>query len=212
MTQRPWESAYAMTILLHDFTLSGHAHRVRLMLSLLGIAYEARQVDLAGGAHKRPEFLDLNLFGQVPVLEIDGHAIADSSAILTYLALTRDPARTWLPADPLAQAQVQRWLSVAAGPLAHGPAAARIIRLFGRDAPIAPAQALARQLFDTMENWLEGRRFLVGNGPTIADVALYSYTARAPEGEIDLSPWPAIRAWLARVEALPGFHAIPHSR
>jgi len=99
---------------------------------------------------------------------------------------------------------VQRWLSVAAGQLAHGPAAARVATVFGR--PQNPQHAtVARQLFDTIERHLADREWLAAPHATIADIAMYTYTAHAPEGGIALEPWPGLRAWLARVEALPGF-------
>ena len=111
----------------------------------------------------------------------------------------------WLPREPLAAAQVQRWLSVAAGPLAFGPAAARVIQLFKRPDDPAPAIARAQQLFQVMEQQLEAQAYLAGDRPTLADVANYSYVARAPEGNVSLQPYPAIRAWLDRIEAWPGF-------
>lgn len=208
MTASP--ATAATPIRLHDFTLSGHSHRARLMLSLLGLPHEIVPVDLAGGEQRTPAFLALNPFGQVPVL-VDGDVtVADSNAILVYLALRHDPDRRWLPADPAAQAAVQRWLSVAAGELARGPAAARVSALF-RQTDDAAARAAAGRLFATLEAWLEGRDWLAAAHPTIADVALYSYTAHAPEGGCDLAPHPRLCAWLKRVEALPGFVALPAS-
>ncbi|GLH78196.1 glutathione S-transferase [Bradyrhizobium sp. SSBR45G] len=190
---------------LYDFALSGHAHRARLMLSLLGLPHEIVAVDLKGGAHKRPDFLALNPFGQVPVL-VDGDAvIADSNAILVYLAGRYDETGRWLPRDPLGQAQVQRWLSAAAGPLAFGPAAARVATLFGAPLDIARAHQIASGLFAVMEQELGRRPFLIGEAPTIADVALYSYTAHAPEGGVSLTLYPHVRAWLSRIADLPGF-------
>jgi glutathione S-transferase len=198
------------TVRLHRFALSGHAHRVQLMLSLLNLPCTLVDVDLPNGAHKTPAFLARNAFGQVPVLEIDGQTLADSNAILVYLALTRDPQRRWLPVDAATQAQVQRWLSVAAGQLAAGPAAARVARVFGR--PHNPqALLIAEQLFGLMDQHLAGRSWLAADHATLADVAMYSYSAHAPEGGIALTPWPALRAWLARTEALPGFVAMPRS-
>lgn len=189
---------------LHGFPLSGHAHRARLQLALMGLPFEETTVDLAGGAQKQPAFLAKNPFGQVPVIEDGATVIADSNAILVYLATRYDEERRWLPTDPAAQAAVQRWLSVAAGPLAHGPAAARAAAVFGR--PSNPAHAeTARSLFATMERHLEGRAWLAADHATIADIALYTYTAHAPEGDVSLEPYPQIRAWLGRVEALPGF-------
>jgi glutathione S-transferase len=190
---------------LYQFALSGHSHRARLMLSLLGLNCELVDVDLKGGAHKQPDYLALNAFGQVPVL-VDGDAvIPDSNAILVYLAGCYDESGRWLPRDPQGQAQVQRWLSAAAGPLAFGPAAARVATLFGMPLDIAKAQQLAGDLFTVMERELGGRPFLAGGEPTIADIALYSYTAHAPEGGVSLAPYPNVAAWLARIADLPGF-------
>lgn len=189
---------------LHRFALSGHAHRVELMLSLLGLPHETVDVDLPGGEHRRPDFLRLNAFAQVPVLEDGDVVLPDSNAILVYLASRYDASGRWWPRDPLACAQVQRWLSVAAGPLAHGPAAARVARLFGR--PQDPrCHQVAHELFQRMEAQLDGRDWLAAAHPTLADVALYSYTAHAPEGGVSLQDYPRLRAWIARVEALPGF-------
>lgn len=209
MTAATPADAPTTPIRLHDFELSGHAHRVRLFLSLLGLPVERVPLDLPGGAHRRPEFLALNPFGQVPVIEDGEVVLADSNAILVYLASRYDLSGRWLPRDPVAAAHVQRWLSVAAGQLAYGPARARVLTVFRRAGDLAEAQATARSLFEVMEAELGGRAFLAGEAPTIADVALYSYTARAPEGGVPLEPFPRIRAWLARIEALPGFVALP---
>ena len=197
------------TIVLHGFRPSGHSHRAELMLNLLGLRYEFRLVDLAKGAQHSAEFLALNPFGTVPVIEDGDVVIADSVAILVYLASRYDPERRWLPTDPVEAAQVQRWLSVAQGPVFNGPAIARIVKLFKRDFDHERAVATAERLFAVLEPYLAGRDFLVGAGATLADVALYSYIARAPEGEVSLAPYPAIRAWLERVEDLPNFLAMP---
>ncbi|KMO11104.1 glutathione S-transferase family protein [Methylobacterium platani] len=196
---------------LYHHPLSGHAHRARLFLSLLGVPHEAIAVDLAAGAHTAPEFLALNPFGQVPVLDDDGTLVADSNAILVYLAKTL--GRTdWLPEDPQGAAGVQRWLSVAAGELAYGPAAARLVTVFG--AAFDPQEVIARAhvLLRRLEAHLAGRDWLAADRPTIADVALYSYLARAPEGNVDLAPYPGVVAYLRRIEALPGFLPIPETK
>ncbi|AVR97468.1 glutathione S-transferase family protein [Pseudoduganella armeniaca] len=188
---------------LHYHPISGHAHRVHNFLSILGLPHELVHVDLTRAEQKGAPFLALNPFGQIPVLEDDGHVIADSNAILVYLA--RRYAPQWLPATPLEEAAVQRWLSVAAGEVAFGMAAARIVQLFGRGDDMAPLVARAHRILALMEAQLEGRQWLALDVPTIADISLYSYAARAPEGNVDLAPYPNVRAWLARVEALPGF-------
>ena len=119
------------TIKLYRYPLSGHSHRAQLFLSLLGLETELVDVDLLAGDQKQESFLALNQFGQVPVIEDGDTVVADSNAILVYLANRYDSGNTWLPADPAEAAQVQRFLSVAAGPLANGPASARLVNVFG---------------------------------------------------------------------------------
>nr|BFD38684.1 glutathione S-transferase [Pseudomonas sp. FFPRI_1] len=197
-----------LAIKFYNFPRSGHAHRVELMLSLLDLPTETIFVDLAKGEHKQADFLALNSFGQVPVIDDQGVVLADSNAILVYLA-QRYGRGCWLPSDPVGAAQVQRWLSVAAGQIAFGPAAARLVTVFG--APFNAEEVIARShaLLKVMEQELASRPFLVGQEPTIADVAGYSYIAHAPEGNVSLADYPHVRAWLARIEALPGFVAMP---
>ena len=195
-------------IKLHRHPLSGHSHRVQLLLSLLGLPTELVEVDLRAGAHKQPQFLALNPFGQVPVIDDGGLIIADSNAILVYLA-RKYGDETWLPTDPVGAARVQRWLSVAAGPIAFGPAAARLITVFG--ARFDPAEVIGRAhaLLAVMDAELAQREFLAGERPSIADIACYTYIAHAPEGNVSLAEYVHVRAWLARIEALPGFVAMP---
>ncbi len=193
-----------MSISLHRFALSGHSHRVELFLSLLGLPFASLDVDLRKRAHKTAAFLALNPFGQVPVLEDDGLVLSDSNAILVYLAGRYAPG-TWLPSDPAGAARVQRWLSIAAGPLASGAAAARLIVVFGATLNAQEVIARAHALLAVMEATLAAQPFLAGPTATIADVAMYTYTAHAPEGNVDLAAYPNVRAWLARIEALPGF-------
>ncbi len=194
----------AQPIRLHRFYLSGHSHRVELLLSLLKLNYELLDVDLANKAHKQPEFLAMNPFGQVPVIEDGKTIVADSNAILVYLASKYDDG-TWLPRDPVGTAAVQRWLSVAAGEVAFGPARARLATVF--KAPVQADEAIARahELFQIMDRELEKRSYLAGATPTIADIANYTYIAHAPEGSVSLEAYPNLRSWLQRIEALPGF-------
>lgn len=196
-------------IRVYDFPLSGHAHRVRLFLSLLRLDFEIVPVDLPNRAQKRPDFLALNPRGQVPVIVDGENVIHDSNAILTYLAHRYDPAGSWLPRDPMGAARVQQWLTSAADRLAQGPAAARIGKLFQRETDFDKAYAIAAGLLGEMEAHLARQAFLAAGHPTIADIALYSYVAHAPEGGCALDPYPQVRAWLARIEALPGFVAMP---
>ena len=197
-------------IKLYNFPRSGHAHRVELMLSLLQLPTELIFVDLAKGAHKQPDFLALNAFGQVPAIDDQGVVLADSNAILVYLAQKYGNGR-WLPADPLGAARVQRWLSVAAGPIAFGPARARLITVFGASFNAEEAIARAHDLLKVMNQELANAAYLAGNEPTIADISAYSYIAHAPEGNVSLEDYANVRAWLARIEALPGFVGMPRT-
>lgn len=191
-------------ITLHRLTLSGHSHRVEAFLHLLDLPHRTVDVDVLKGEQKRPDFLALNPFGQLPVLQDGDVTLSDSNAILVYLA-GRYGGPRWQPADPVHAARIQRWLSVAAGELAHGAGAARVAVLFKRDVDTAPLIARANALLALMERHLAESPFLVGTEASIADLALYGYTARAPEGNVSLEPYPAVRRWLARVEALPRF-------
>ena len=195
---------------LYHFPLSGHAHRAALFLSLLGVKAEIIDVDLANGAHKKPDFLKLNSFGQVPVLDDDGLVVSNSNAILVYLA-TKLGRKDWLPDDLATIASVQKWLSVAAGEIAYGPAAARLITVFGADFRADEVIARAHGILGLINAELQRHRFITGDKPTIADVALYSYIVSAPEGNVDLARHPDVRHWLARIEALPGFVAFPRT-
>ena len=190
-------------IRIHRHALSGHSHRVELLAGLAGINHELIDVDLMSGAHKKEPFLALNPAGQVPVVEDGGTVITDSNAILVYLA--RKYAPDWLPSDPMQEAEVQKFLSLAAGEIANGPATARLITVFGAQLDADRAKSIARTVFDRLEQHLEGREWLTGPRPSIADVAIYSYTAHAPEGNVSLDAYPNVRGLLARIEALPGF-------
>ncbi len=191
------------TVRIHRNPLSGHAHRVELFAGLAGIDHELVDVDVLKGEHKQQPFLDINPFGQIPVIEHGDVTLADSNAILVYLAKTFAP--DWLPEEPEAAAQVQRFLSTAAGEIKYGPCTARLIVVLGAPLDAERAAAISAWAFERIEAHLQGRQWLVGDRPTLADVAIYSYTARAPEGNVSLDAYPEIRAWLARVEALPGF-------
>lgn len=194
-----------MTLKLYRHALSGHCHRVELALALMGLPHDLVDVNLQAREHKTPEFLARHPFGQLPVLDDGGQVVWDSTAILVYLATKFDGAGRWLPQDAAGRAAVQAWLSVASGLIAFGPAAARLVTLFGAPFQADEVVGRAHGLFQVMEGELAHRPFLVGNQATLADIAAYSYIANAPEGNVDLAAYPALRGWLARIEALPGF-------
>lgn len=196
-------------MILHGGNLSGHTHRVRLMLHMLELPF--RNSDAGAEVRKSPAFLKLNPLGQIPVLEDGDLVLPDSNAILVYLAKRYAPGSHWLPEDPIEASAVQRWLSIAAGEIRFGPARARVIKVFGVSGDIDDCHRLAARVLVMMEDHLKDRVWLATSHATIADLACYSYVAHAPEGGVSLEPYPSIRAWLKRVEALPHFTPLPAS-
>ncbi|WP_373975542.1 glutathione S-transferase family protein [Chitinibacter sp. SCUT-21] len=198
-------------IQLYEFALSGNCHKVRLMLSLLGIPYESIAVNGAEREHKSAAFLAKNPLGQVPVL-VDGDVVLrDSQAILVYLARQygAEQADFWLPNDPVGQAQVQAWLATAANEVTRGPNALRLFHKWGRNVALAEAETISAQLFSVLETTLAQQAWLAAPHITIADIALYPYIALSPEGKVDLAQYPAVRLWLARIEGMSGYISMP---
>jgi len=194
---------------LHDFTLSGNCYKARLFLALLGHEVELQQTDLPGGAQRRPEFLALNPRGQVPVLVDEGQAIYDSQAILVYLA-KRYADSSWYPQDALSQARIASWLSFAVNEVAKGPGQARLHRLFRMPGDLQQAQQRAVQVLELVDAHLAHHTWLAqGAAPSIADLAVYPYIALAGDGGVDLTPYPHLAAWFARIRALPGYIGMP---
>ncbi|HEY1891464.1 MAG TPA: glutathione S-transferase N-terminal domain-containing protein [Steroidobacteraceae bacterium] len=197
-------------ITLYGTAYSGHAHRVVLFLLMQEIPY--RFVHAPAEVRRSADFLRLNPLGQIPVLEDGSTLIADSNAILVYLARRYAPGSSWLPEEPLAAARVQRWFSIAAGELAYGPALARRITQWGESGDRQRALAIGAQLFTFMDAHLRDTAYLAAAHPTLADLACYSYTAHAPEGGLSLQPYQHIREWLSRIEALPRFQPMLASK
>lgn len=192
-------------IKLYGHELSGNSYKAKLLLSLLGLEYEWVRVDLMAGAHKQPDFLALNPFGQVPLL-IDGDTIlADAQAILVYLARQYGD-ESWLPlaAEPLSR--VIRWLSTTAGEIRQGPESARLYHLFkATSINLEQANQKSEFILTQLNQHLAEREWLELGHPTIADVAVFPYVVLAPDGKLDLSQYPHILAWIDRVKHLPGF-------
>lgn len=195
---------------LYSMQLSGNSYKVRLVLARLGIPYRLVEVDILKGETRTPQFLAKNPDGHVPLLELEnGHRLAESNAILIYLA----EGTRYLPADKLARAEVLRWMFFEQH--SHEPAIAaarfwlhlvngRGLRANEIDRWMEEGYA-ALQL---MERHLSGNAFFVGDQVTVADLALYAHTHVAPEGDFDLSGFPAVNDWLTRVAAEPGHVAM----
>ncbi len=195
-------------MLLYDNDVSGNCYKVRLLLSQLGIDYERRQLDVLDRSN-RPDVLGgLNPALRVPTLVLDdGRPLAESNAILCYFA----DGTEYLPEDRYERAQVLQWMFFEQ--YSHEPfiAVARFWALFGVEPSDADRTAKHKgglKALAAMESHLKGRRFLVGDRYTIADISLYAYTHVAPEGGFSLEPYPAVGEWLARVAAQPGHIAI----
>lgn len=190
-------------IRIHSFPLSGHAHRVRLFASVAGIAYDVVPVDIPAGENKKTPFLALNPLGLVPVIEDGDIVIHDSISILVYLA--RKYAPSFIPQDVQQEAEMHRFLALSAGEISYGPGAARLINVF--NAPLDPAfaKATAEKVLAKLEAHLIGREFLVAGKISLADFAIYSYVAHAPEGDVSLEPYSNVRRWLVNIEALKGY-------
>jgi len=193
---------------LYDDPRSGNGYKVRLALAQLGRDYDYVLLDVIRGETRSPEFLAINPNGRVPVLETDdGTRLPESNAILFYLA---QGTRLW-PQDPMRQAQALQWMFFEQ--YSHEPniATARywLIRWELTREPyderlMENKLAAGRAALSVMEQHLRGRDFFVGDGYTVADIALYAYTHVADEGGFELATFPAVCAWLERIRGRPG--------
>jgi glutathione S-transferase len=191
---------------LYDYTGSSNCYKVRLLLAHLGVDYERVPVDIFAGETLTDEYAGINPARTVPVLELDdGRRLPESNAILAYLA----EGTPFLPDDRFERAEVLRWLLYEQADVIPTIAGLRFRLLTGRLSP-SDAEAVRRaegsaDVLRVLDTQLADRTFLVGERYTIADIAVYGYTHRAHEAQLDLEPYPNVRAWLARVEQQPGY-------
>jgi len=186
---------------------SGNCHKVRMALEALRLPYQWTEIDSTRGETRTAQFLAMNPNGKVPVLEIEpGNYLPESNAILCYLA----DGTPLLPGDRLARARVLQWLFFEQ--YSHEPyiAVARFLRKFHPDPASQRALAESKlpggyRALEVMDRHLERNSFFVGDRYSIADIALYGYTHVADEGGFDLGRFPAVRAWLSRVQGQPGY-------
>ena len=193
---------------LYDLELSGNCYKVRLFAALAGIDITLEPVDFLAGDHKRSPVIDLNPWGELPVLVDDEVTLRDSQAILVYLAKAYGGAQWW-PEGAAQQGEVMQWLSVAASEIRNGPNNARLIDKFGYDLDKPRSLAESKHILELIELHLEGNEWLALERPTIADCAVFPYIALAHEGGVDLSPYPEIVNWISRIKALPNFISMP---
>jgi glutathione S-transferase len=195
-------------MLLYDSQVSGNCWKVRQLFAHLGVEYERRELSVIDRSDRKEVLGAWNPGLRVPTLVLDdGRSLAESNAITFYFA----EGTPYLPEDRFERAQVLQWQFFEQ--YSHEPyiAVARFWGIAGITPPDSEREARLRggiAALRAMEGHLAGREFLVGERYTIADIALYAYTHVAPEGGFELEPYPAIRAWLARVAAQPGHIAI----
>jgi glutathione S-transferase len=185
---------------LYDYAASGNCFKVRLLLAMLDRRdVELVPTDIFGGATLTDVYAAVNPVREVPVLELDdGRRLTESSAILWYLAEGSD----WLPDDAYGRASVVKWCSFEQERVMVGIGGARFRKVTGRPG-WEERRPTGRQALGVLEAHLGDREWLVGERPTIADLAVFAYGQFA--GEMGLEPGPAFRAWLHRVRALPRF-------
>lgn len=188
---------------LYGHPLSGNAHKVRLLLAFAKLEYEEVFVDVVAGEHKSAAYLAVNPLGQVPTL-VDGDVtMRDSQAILVYLA-RKYAGESWLPSDPAEMGAIVQWLSFAANEVHNGPHLARLHFLLNVPLDLANAQAGAHAALKVLNDRLSTRQWLELGRPTIADLACYPYIGLVEQGKVSLADYPHVRAWIARIEAIPG--------
>ncbi|GAB3266817.1 glutathione S-transferase family protein [Chitinimonas naiadis] len=195
---------------VHGMAQSGNCYKLKLALEQLDLPYRWQELDTRSGATRTPAFLAKNPNGKVPVLELpDGSFLSESNAILCYLA---DGSDLW-PRERRASAEVLQWLFFEQ--YSHEPYVATVrfwIKFTDQATTLADEIAKRRiqgyRALGVMEQRLQSSPFLTGEHYTIADIALYAYTHVAEEGGFSLAEYPAIRAWLDRVQATPGYVTI----
>lgn len=194
---------------LHEYAPSGNCYKIRLTAAHLAVPLERRHYDIMAGETRTPAFLaDVNANGRIPVLEVDGRFLPESSAACCWLAdgSTLVPANRWDRADML------RWMFWEQYNHEPNIATLRFWRAFVGEAALSEAQrmllpgkqAAGEAALTLMEAHLAGRAWFAGDGFSLADIALYAYTHVADEGGFALADYPSVTDWLARVAALPG--------
>lgn len=203
-----------MALTLYNYELDDASYRARLLLSMLGLAHETVAVNMVpGNEHRSPAMLALNPRGTLPLLVDGALTLSGSEAILAYLARAHDPHGRFLPQDPAAFGRVMQWLGFSASAL-EAAAQARRVALFGLAGDYEGLRAAARVAFRIMDDHMvlrhiEGAEWFVGDGPTVADIALFPLFALSRDFGIDHDEFPALRRWTRRLRKLDGFRTMP---
>ena len=195
-------------IKLYDFELSGSCYKIRLFMNILGLEYQAQNVDFVNKEHKTVNYTALNPFGEIPIFEDGELRLRDAQAILIYLARKYDSSKQWFPDDAASMGQIAQWLSTGGGEIMNA-AGARLVKILNYPLDLDKLQTGAHRVFKIMDQHLATREWLELDHPTIADIACFPYTAMAGEGGIELSLYPNVLKWIERVKHLPAFIPMP---
>nr|WP_302054103.1 glutathione S-transferase family protein [Sphingomonas tagetis] len=197
-------------MVLHEYAASGNCYKIRLTAALAGKALVRREYDIMQGETRTADFLaKVNANGRIPVLQVGERFMPESNAACVYVA----DGTALIPADPFDRADMLRWMFWEQ--YNHEPNIATVrfwmgwigeANLNDLQRALLPGKCEAgTAALRLMDEHLAGREWFVGDGPTLADICLYAYTHVAEEGGFALAPWPAVRGWIARVEALKGY-------
>lgn len=199
---------------LYDFELDENCYKVRLLLSVLGLSYRKVAVNMVPGReHLGPTLLALNPRGSLPILTDGEFVLSEAEAIMTYLARAYDSGNTWLPAEPKAHGAIAMWLQFAIRDL-HAALLARRLAMFEESGDEVALGLAARRAFRLMEDHMTAREFdraawFVDDKPSLADLALFPAIALSRDFGIEHEAYPALRRWMRRVRAIPGFVTMP---
>jgi glutathione S-transferase len=200
-------------VVLHEYSASGNCYKIRLTAALTGVAIERREYDIMRGETRTPAFLaNVNANGRIPTLQIGARFLPESNAACWYLA----EGSPLIPTDRFDRADMLRWMFFEQYNHEPNVATLRFWTLWIGEANFSELQranlpakrAAGEAALALMDEHLSGRRFLVGDALTLADICLYAYTHVAEDGGFDLSLYPAVQAWIGAVEATPGYIAM----
>ena len=204
-----------MAAVFYNYVLSGNCYKFRLLASLLNVNYESVTVDFHPGLEHRTEaFLQLNPAGTLPILQLEDQVITETQAMLVWLAEHHDPTRSWWPTnDPDRIVPVMQWLAFSYR-LSATVGELRLHTMLNMDVDITNAWDGAIHTLRELESHLteqsiRGFNWLVGDTPTIADIACFPYTMLSPDAGIEHDAYPVIRGWLHRIRSLDGFVTMP---
>jgi len=204
-----------MSFTLYNYVLSGNCYKIRLFASLLGVTHNTVAVDFhPGRQHKSEAILKLNPAGTLPVLVTDSTVLTETTAMLVWLATHHDKHHTWWPINEHEKlASVVQWLAFSSR-LTSTVGELRLHSMLHKPIDVPTTRANATTTLRELESHITEQhirksQWLVGNSPTIADIACFAYTALSPDAGIEHDDYPCIRQWLHAIRSLENFLTMP---